>query len=108
MSYKFIVINTCWDFTRKSESGVLKIEESEPEVSCTDSTACLHHDLKLSHHDCGMYSVPKRMFTCNMQNVHHKQNAAKNYIKKGFINIASQRKENRRGKILNTFTVTQN
>jgi hypothetical protein len=39
MSYRFTVVNTYWAFMKESESEVLKIEESESELLCTDSTA---------------------------------------------------------------------
>jgi hypothetical protein len=39
MSYWFAIINTHWAFLKKSE--VLKIEESESELLCTDSTALI-------------------------------------------------------------------
>jgi hypothetical protein len=38
MSYSFTVINTYGTFTKESESEVLKIEESESELLCADST----------------------------------------------------------------------
>jgi hypothetical protein len=43
MSDRFTIINTYWAFTKEleseSESEVLKLEESESELLCTDSTA---------------------------------------------------------------------